>query len=95
MQFCTVSSREFLPFARVLAESTAYTNAHHAETAPIVADFTKIPLALFEGGMTRTISVTSLRLDTIQPLIDASAKYKFIPRTFSARDMVYAAPASR
>lgn len=75
-------------FARTTQDAGAYTNAHHAETAPVVAEFTKIPLSLFTDGMTRTVSGTTLRLEQIQPVIDLSAKYKFIPRAIPARELI-------
>jgi NitT/TauT family transport system substrate-binding protein len=77
-------------FARTTEEAGAYTNTHHAETAPVVADYTKIPLSYFTGGMTRTVSGTTLRVDQIQPVIDLSAKYKFIPRSIPARELLAA-----
>jgi NitT/TauT family transport system substrate-binding protein len=65
-----------------------YTNAHHAETAPLIADATKIPLAVITK-MPRSVSSTALHLSDIQPLIDGSAKYKLIPQPFSARDLLW------
>jgi len=74
-------------FARVVAASTAYTNAHHAETAPLLAAFTGQTLETIEKS-NRAESGTSLRLSQIQPLVDLAAKYKIIPHTFPAREFV-------
>jgi NitT/TauT family transport system substrate-binding protein len=65
-----------------------YTNAHHAETAPLIAEITKIPLAVITK-MPRSVSSTVLHLSDIQPLIDGSAKYKLIPQPFPARDLLW------
>jgi NitT/TauT family transport system substrate-binding protein len=65
-----------------------YTNAHHAETAPMIADATKIPLAVITK-MPRSESSTAMHLSDLQPLIDGAAKYKLIPQSFPARDMLW------
>jgi NitT/TauT family transport system substrate-binding protein len=75
-------------FYRVLIESANYVNAHHAETAPIVADITKIDLGVVEK-MNRTLAGTSLDVSLFQPLIDAAAKYNLIAHGFPARELVF------
>jgi NitT/TauT family transport system substrate-binding protein len=74
-------------FAHVMAESTAYTNAHHAETAALLASFTGQTVESIEKA-NRAESGTSLRLSEIQPLVDLAAKYKIISRSFPARELV-------
>jgi NitT/TauT family transport system substrate-binding protein len=74
-------------FARVLAESTAYTNAHHAETAAMLAAFTGQTLDTVERSDRPELD-SSLRLSEIQPLIDLAAKYKFIAHAFPAQEIV-------
>jgi NitT/TauT family transport system substrate-binding protein len=75
-------------FNRVLSESAKYVNTHLAETAPLVAEFTKIDLAVV-SKMSRTMSGINLDAAMVQPLIDAAAKYKFIARPFSARELFW------
>lgn len=69
----------------------AYTNAHRPETAPMMAAVTKIALPLFQK-MARAEAGTTASGDPalLQPLIDAAAKYKQIPRAFPAKEL-YAA----
>jgi len=74
-------------FSRVIAESAAYTNAHHAETAAMLAAFTGQTLEVVERA-NRPEDDTTLRLSEIQPLVDLAAKYKLIPQAFPAREMV-------
>jgi NitT/TauT family transport system substrate-binding protein len=74
-------------FARILAEAARYTNAHHHETAAMVAQFTSIPLNVIEH-MNRTPSGTSLDPALLQTVIDAAVKYKAIPAGFPAADMI-------
>ena len=74
-------------FARVVAESTAYTNTHQAETAAMLAAFTGQTLEVIEHS-NRPALGTQLHLSEIQPLIDLAAKYKIISRPFPARELV-------
>jgi NitT/TauT family transport system substrate-binding protein len=74
-------------FARVVAESTAYTNAHHSETAAMLAAFTGQTVEVIEHSNRPELG-TTLHLSQIQPLIDLAAKYKIISRAFPARELV-------
>jgi NitT/TauT family transport system substrate-binding protein len=76
-------------FLRVTAEASAYVAAHEKETLPLLAAFLKLdPTTLgnqhFPG---RGVLLTPAYL---QPVIDAAAKYKAIPKDFPAQDMIYA-----
>jgi hypothetical protein len=64
-------------------------NTHRAETAPVVAEFTKATLANV-AKMHRTTNPTVLDPSLIQPLIDAAAKYGIIARAFPAREIIWA-----
>jgi NitT/TauT family transport system substrate-binding protein len=78
-------------FTRVLYEAAAYTNKHHAETAAMMADVDKIPVATIEH-MPRVDGATSLNPAAFQPIIDAAAKFHLIPHGFPAREMLLSAP---
>jgi NitT/TauT family transport system substrate-binding protein len=75
-------------FGRVLADATTYVNAHLAETAPLVAEFTKIEVANV-AKMHRSVNGTTLDPALVQPFIDAAAKYEEIPRAFPARELIW------
>jgi NitT/TauT family transport system substrate-binding protein len=75
-------------YNRVLAEAAAYVNGHFTETAPLVAELTKIELVNVRK-MHRTFSATTLEPAQLQPLIDAAARYEHIPRGFPARDIMW------
>src|SRR5579875_2748789 len=77
-------------FERVTYEAARYTNAHHAETAQMVADITKIPVETIRK-INRPPGATSSDPALLQPVIDAAAKYKNIPRTFPAKEMYFGA----
>jgi len=74
-------------FTRVLYRVTAYTNAHHTETAPLIADYTHMTPELVRK-MTRETIATSLDARMIQPAIDVAARYKFIEKWFNAKEML-------
>ena len=74
-------------FAQALGAAGAYLNAHHGETVGIVARFTgalpevvaKLPPETF---------ATTLDPRDVQPYIDASVKYKFIPERIDATTLI-------
>ena len=73
-------------FLRATYESAAYTNTHPAETAPMLAEITKIPLPLIQR-MGRSHAATSSDPSLLQPPIDAAAKYGQLSRAFPAREL--------
>ena len=75
-------------WVRVTYETAAYTNTHHAETAQMMSEVTKIPLSVFLK-MTRAEDGTANDPGLLQPLIEAAAKYKNIPRAFPAKEMYF------
>jgi NitT/TauT family transport system substrate-binding protein len=77
--------------ARVIYEAAAYTNKHHAETAQMMADVDKLPVATIER-MPRVDGATALNPAAWQPVIDAAAKFKVIAHGFPAREMLQNAP---
>lgn len=74
-------------FARVVASAAAYANSHQAQTAPIMAEFTGVPLSLFEH-MTRQQQGTALIPSLIQPSIDAALKYGALKKYFPAQEVI-------
>jgi len=78
-------------FAQGLQQAATYTNAHHAETASLVSAFTKVSPAVV-ASMNRVTCGLQLDPREIQPLIDASVKYKLIPARFDAGDMIFTPP---
>lgn len=77
---------------QVTYDAAIYTNAHHAETAAMMSEVTKIPLPVF-SKMTRGECATAASNDPalLQPLIEAAARYKQLPRAFSARELYFSA----
>ncbi len=75
-------------WVRVTYDAAAFINAHHAETAALMADVTKIPLETFTK-MARVNGSTSGDPALIQPAINTAAKYNFIPRAFPAKEAYF------
>jgi NitT/TauT family transport system substrate-binding protein len=75
-------------FIRVMAASTAYTNAHPDATAKLMADATGVPLDTFLKTP-RLHSSMSLSTSAIQPYIDVAARYGLIQQAFPAQTMIY------
>lgn len=76
-------------FSATMIKAAQYTNAHRAETAAVMADFTGIPLAVYEKLGQRATNGTTLRAADLQPLIDRAAQYKIIPQRFAAEDLIF------
>jgi NitT/TauT family transport system substrate-binding protein len=74
-------------FSQVMREANAYSNTHHAETVPIVAQYSGIDPAVI-ARMNRLTNATTLDPQEIQPEIDAAAKYKYIDGGFSAKELL-------
>jgi NitT/TauT family transport system substrate-binding protein len=74
-------------FRAALLESTTYTNAHHAQTVDVFAKFSGMETSVV-AKMNRTDDGTTLDPRLIQPLINATARYKVIPAAFDARDFI-------
>jgi len=81
-------------FGRVWAQAATYVGSHPAETAPLVADFTKTDLAVVQK-MSRATYGTTLEPAAVQPLIDAAAKYGFLERPFPARELFWSGAGAR
>jgi NitT/TauT family transport system substrate-binding protein len=73
-------------YVSILYESSAYTNDHPDELAPLMAEQTKIPLDTLRK-MSRTPVATSSDPGLLQPVIDVAARYGYIQRAFPARDL--------
>lgn len=73
-----------------LKETAAYANANHDKTAAWLEKYAKIPAADIMK-MARIVYTDQLDLTTIQPVIDASAQYKFIARDYKASDVIWKA----
>jgi NitT/TauT family transport system substrate-binding protein len=74
-------------FAEAIRTASAYANTHHAETLPLIAEYTKVEPSVL-AGMTRITFAERLDPRDIQPLIDACARYGVIERRFDANELI-------
>lgn len=74
-------------FASAYATAAAYTNAHHAETVTMMAEFTGISADVI-GKMTRASSGLTLASATVQPILDAAVRYGVIKKAFPLQEMI-------
>lgn len=90
--FCTQAFATLNPvvvrrFGAAVREAAAYTNGHHDETVPIVAEYSGLDPDVLRK-MHRDTNATELDPREVQPAIDAAYKYKFINRTFEAKELL-------
>jgi NitT/TauT family transport system substrate-binding protein len=75
-------------FGKVVRQSAAYANAHHADTVDDIAKFTGLDPAVVRK-MARTEAATSVDPALIQPVVDAAAHFKDIPGRFEAKELIW------
>lgn len=74
-------------FTKAILQASAYANTHVAETVPLLLPLTKMdPKVAMD--MRHGYSATTFDPGAIQPVIDLMAKYKSIPKTFDARELL-------
>jgi hypothetical protein len=71
----------------VVHEANVYVAAHEAEAAPLIADFIGLDASQLKR-LTHPTRTAYLVPSAIQPPIDIAAKYKAIPKSFPAADMI-------
>lgn len=74
-------------FARAMREANVYSNAHPAETAPLVAASSRVDLNTIEHSA-RVKFADVLAVGEIQSIVDLSLKYGVIDKRFAARELV-------
>jgi NitT/TauT family transport system substrate-binding protein len=79
------AARAFVGAMRTTAQ---WANKNQAAAGAILAGITKIPPATI-AEMNRVVFADRLDPKTIQPVIDATAQYKFLPKTFNVADMFW------
>jgi NitT/TauT family transport system substrate-binding protein len=90
--FCTASFASRNPvlikrFAAAVREAALYTNSHHDETVPIIAEYAGLDPDVVRK-MHRDTNATDLDPREVQPAIDAAYKYKFISKIFDAKELL-------
>jgi NitT/TauT family transport system substrate-binding protein len=85
--FATKNPALAAAFVKVMHDAALYTNAHHAETVPMLARFLSVaPVDIASLG-DRVTAGTMLTPQLMKPLVDAATKYHVAPPT-DARDLI-------
>jgi NitT/TauT family transport system substrate-binding protein len=74
-------------FAQAMNESARYCNTHHSQTIDLIAKYTSLEVSQVQK-MTRVEQGTTLDPRLIQPVVDAMVKFKFVPQSFDAHDLI-------
>jgi NitT/TauT family transport system substrate-binding protein len=74
-------------FVAAIYEAGRWANAHHDESAAILAKYGKIDPATLRA-MTRAVYATSLTPQMIQPPLDAASKYGLLSRPVTAGELI-------
>ena len=74
-------------FVAVMAETAKWANANHARTAVMITALAKMPPAV-ASRMERAYYGERLDPALLQPVIDATAKYGAIPKSFPAAEII-------
>jgi NitT/TauT family transport system substrate-binding protein len=80
-------------FVAALRQAAIWANTHQKESAEILVRYAKLDPAVV-STMARATYGTTLSASMIQPVIDASAKYDVIDKTFPASELIWQAPRS-
>jgi NitT/TauT family transport system substrate-binding protein len=75
-------------FYRAMVQANAFGNAHPDQTAPWLAEITKIDVATINRGHREVLADRGVVVSEVQRVIDAAARYKAIDRAFDARDLI-------
>lgn len=75
-------------FVRAMREASQWANKNHAQSAPILAKYTKIPEEVV-ARMHRGEFADSNDPRLVQPVIDATAKYGWIAKAYPAAELFY------
>jgi NitT/TauT family transport system substrate-binding protein len=78
------------PFVSAIYTAGRWGNNNHAASIPIVSKYTKLPPEIL-AKMRHGHFAEATDLKTIQPVIDAMVSYAYIPKGFSATDLIYRA----
>lgn len=75
-------------FVQSIYAAQTYANSHPAETAPILAKYSKMDVNLVQA-MKRARFADQLRVSQIQPFLDMATKYGVLPRRVPTAQLIY------
>jgi NitT/TauT family transport system substrate-binding protein len=75
-------------FAHAVIEASAYCNTHPAEMTDVMSSYTGIDRATL-AAMVHPQFALAVDPRSIQPIVNAAARYNVIPRAFNAAEMIF------
>jgi NitT/TauT family transport system substrate-binding protein len=75
-------------FSAAIREANEWANVNPQATAEIISKYSKVPLNVIAGMKMRGQYQSRFDPATMQPLVDASAKYGYISSRFPASDLI-------
>jgi NitT/TauT family transport system substrate-binding protein len=72
---------------QVIFDAHRWANTHHDETAPTLAQITKLPPERIRA-MTRAVYGTTVETGYMQPVLDVAYKYKVFERRITATELI-------
>ena len=75
-------------FVRVMHDAAIYSNAHHAETAPMLARFLSLQPQDIASLGDRVTAGTLLTPQLMKPLLDAATRYHVVASAIDPRDLI-------
>jgi len=85
--FVTTHADATKRFIIALKQAATWANAHHHESAVILAKYLNVPADTYENAV-RTDFATALKPDTIKPIIDLALRYGVIRAAIEPRAVV-------
>jgi NitT/TauT family transport system substrate-binding protein len=79
-------------FVSAFEEAAAYTDAHHEQTVPLLAEYSRLAPQVIRRMVRSTVG-KGLDPKDIDPLIAASVRYQVIAKTFPAQELIAAIPS--
>ncbi len=75
-------------WVKITYEAAGWCNAHQPETAAMMSEITKIPLAVFQK-MARIEGTTTHDPGLLQPVMDLGLRYNVLPRPFPVKELYF------
>jgi NitT/TauT family transport system substrate-binding protein len=75
-------------FVHVMHDAAIYANAHHAETAPMLARFLSVQPGDIASLGDRVTAGITLTPQLMKPLVDAATRYHVVPAAIDPRDLI-------
>jgi NitT/TauT family transport system substrate-binding protein len=75
-------------FSLAIREANEWANQNPEATAAIISKYSKVPINVITGMKMRGQYQAAFDKPTMQPLIDAAAKYGYISKSFPVSDII-------